>query len=96
MKVAVAYAAPKKQLVIDLEVEEGTTAEQAVLKSGILKKFSELDLSQHKLGVFGKIVPSSHVLSAGERVEIYRPAIGKPPKKGAAAKAMEEETEEEG
>ncbi len=94
MKVAVAYAEAKQQVVIDLEVEPGSTVEQAINKSGILKKFSSLDLTKNKTGIFGKVVPLAQALSEGDRVEIYRSAIGKPPKKGAGA-AKEETADEE-
>ncbi len=100
MKVAVAYAEEKQQVVLDTDVEEGFTVEQAIHKSGILKKFANLDLTKCKTGIFGKIVPLGQVLSEGDRVEIYRPALGKPPKKGtAAAKGVADaadEAEEEG
>ncbi len=86
MKVAVAYAEAKKQLVLDIELEEGGTALQAVEKSGILSKFDGLDLEKSKLGVWGKIVDGDYVLTDGERVEIYRPALGKPVKKSRPAK----------
>ena len=91
MKVAVAYAEANQQMVIDMEVDAGFTVEQAINKSGILKRFSSLDLTRNKAGIFGKVVPLVQVLSEGDRVEIYRPAIGKPPKKGAATVQEEEE-----
>ena len=89
MKIAVTYAEAKQQLVVETDVGEGTTVEQAIHKSGILKKFAglALDPARNKTGIFGKIVPLEHVLSEGDRVEIYRPALGKPPRKAAAAPA---------
>ena len=44
------------------------------------------------LGVFGKAVQASHVLSSGERVEIYRPLLIDPKevRKQRAAKAKAE------
>ncbi|MBF0357864.1 MAG: RnfH family protein [Magnetococcales bacterium] len=87
MKVAVAYAEAKKQMVMNIELEEGGTAMQAVQQSGIVNKFADLDLSTSKLGVWGKIVDNDRVLVDGERVEIYRPALGKPVKKSRPAKA---------
>lgn len=76
--VEVAYALPKQQLILELMVEEGTTAEQAVLQSGILAKFPDIDLSQNKLGIFGKLVKADTVLRERDRVEIYRPLIADP------------------
>lgn len=76
--VEVAYALPKQQLIVELMVPEGATAEQAVLQSGILQKFPEIDLAQNKLGIFGKLVKSDTVLRERDRVEIYRPLIADP------------------
>ncbi|WP_130473077.1 RnfH family protein [Candidatus Magnetaquicoccus inordinatus] len=95
MKVSVTYAEARHQAVLDAEVEEGATVEQAIIKSGILKKFGGLDLGSLKTGIYGKLVPLTQVLAAGDRVELYRPALGKPPKKGAAAAKEEAGSEEE-
>ena len=37
-------------------------------------------------GIFGKLTPLDQILSEGNRVEIYRPALGKPPKKSRPAR----------
>ncbi|MBF0311619.1 MAG: RnfH family protein [Magnetococcales bacterium] len=93
MRVAVAYAEAKRQLLLEFDVSEGATAADAVKRSGILEKFPQIDLGVNKLGIFGKLVPVDQVLNAGDRVEIYRPAVGKPPKKSAAAaKTTDEES----
>lgn len=84
MKVAVTYAEAKRQMVLDLEVEDGASAEQAIQASGILGKVPDIDLTRNKIGIFSKVVPLEQVLTEGDRVEIYRPAIGKPPKKSAS------------
>lgn len=76
--VEVAYALPKQQLIIPVNVAEGTTAEAAVLASGIMEKFPEIDLSANKLGIFGKLVKSDTMLRHLDRVEIYRPLIADP------------------
>ncbi|MEO5346630.1 MAG: RnfH family protein [Magnetococcus sp. YQC-9] len=86
MKVAVAYAEDKRQVLFNLEVADGTTAEAAIRQSGVLVRFPTLDLGVNKIGIFSKIVTPDQVLAEGDRVEIYRPALGKPPKKERAAK----------
>ncbi len=77
MKVEVAYARPDKQKIIGLTVPEGTTALEAVRLSGIVDVFPEIDPDTDAMGVFGKVVkvPAKHVLSAGDRVELYRPLL---------------------
>ncbi len=76
--VEVAYALPKQQLIIPVNVADGTTAEAAVIASGIIEKFPEIDLATNKLGIFGKLIKSDTVLRHLDRVEIYRPLIADP------------------
>lgn len=76
--VEVAYALPTEQLIVPLNVQQGTTAEQAILSSGILKKFPEIDLTLNKTGIFGKLAKLDTVLRHHDRVEIYRPLIADP------------------
>ncbi|MCR6651960.1 MAG: RnfH family protein [Cellvibrionaceae bacterium] len=83
--VEVVYALPDRQKIIPLLVEPGTTAYQAVMKSGIQQFFPELDLERAPLGIFGQalgtkgLAPAKqYELQAGDRVEIYRPLTADP------------------
>lgn len=77
--VEVAYALPERQQIIALEVPEGTLAYAAAEQSGIVKSFPDIDLASAKMGIFGKAIkPKAQVLSAGDRVEIYRPLVSDP------------------
>jgi putative ubiquitin-RnfH superfamily antitoxin RatB of RatAB toxin-antitoxin module len=77
--VEVAYALPDQQVLLAFEVEEGTTAREAVERSGILDQHPEIELMKsNKIGVFGKLVKPDQVLREGDRVEIYRPLIADP------------------
>lgn len=76
--VEVAYALPEEQLIVPIKVEAGTTAEQAIYASGIIKKFPDIDLSVNKVGIFGKAIRLDTVLRHLDRVEIYRPLIADP------------------
>lgn len=76
--IEVAYALPKQQLIVPVNVAEGTTAEAAVIASGIIEKFPEIDLSVNKLGIFGKLVKPDTTLRHLDRVEIYRSLIADP------------------
>jgi len=77
IKVEVAYATPEKQLIIEVELNEGTTMREAALNSGINKEFPGLDVASAPMGLFGRKVakPDAEVLREGDRVEIYRPLI---------------------
>lgn len=76
--VEIAYALPAQQIILKLQAAEGATAEQAIVASGILQKFPEIDLNQNKIGIFGKLVRPDTVLREKDRVEIYRPLIADP------------------
>ena len=76
--IEVAYAIPEEQVLISLDVAQGTTVEQAVKLSGVLEKFPDIDLTKNKLGVFGKATKPTEVLRDKDRVEIYRPLIADP------------------
>jgi len=76
--VEVAYARPEHQVIIELDVPPGATVEDAIRESGILDSFSEIDLSQNKVGVFGKLTKLDAELRDKDRVEIYRPLIADP------------------
>ena len=76
--VEVAYAKEEEQIIIPLNVDAGTTLEQAIQLSGILEQFPEINLAQHKTGIFGKIAKADTELREMDRVEIYRPLIADP------------------
>lgn len=93
INVEVAYALPDRQVIRDVNVDEGTTIGAAIVQSGIMMDFPELDhkLEDAKVGVFGKAAAMTTILKEGDRVEIYRPLIADPKevrrKRAAAGKA---------
>lgn len=76
--VEVAYARHDKQVITEVHVLPGATAQQAIEQSGILEKFPEIDLTKNKIGIFGKLGKLDAVLRQADRVEIYRPLIADP------------------
>lgn len=77
IRVEVAYARPERQELIEVVLSNAATALDAIRASGIEALFPEIDLTQQSVGIFGKVLrePGHHVLSDGDRVEIYRPLI---------------------
>ena len=73
--VEVAYALPEEQVIISIKVPKKINIKQAIEKSGIEKKFPEIDLSKNKVGIFGKQTTLDHLLSDRDRIEIYRSLI---------------------
>jgi len=78
IQVEVAYARPEEQVILTLEVAPGTTAGEAIERSGILQRFPEIDLTRQKIGIFGRLASPDTELRARDRVEIYRPLIADP------------------
>lgn len=78
MQIAVAYSEPTQQVWLRIEVPEDTTVEQAIIQSGLLRQFPELDLTERAVGVFGKLAKLDAPLKPGDRVEIYRAIIADP------------------
>jgi putative ubiquitin-RnfH superfamily antitoxin RatB of RatAB toxin-antitoxin module len=78
IRVEVAYARPQEQLILEIEVPAGTTAAEAVRRSGILQRFAEIDLDSSRLGIFSRPVAAEEPLQDGDRVEIYRPLLADP------------------
>lgn len=76
--VEVAYALPKEQVILSLEVAAGATLRDAIEQCGLLERFPEIDLQVNKVGIFGKLSGLDVPLRAGDRVEIYRALIADP------------------
>ena len=73
--IEVAYALPEEQVIISIKVPTKSDVKQAIEKSGIQKKFPSIDLSNNKVGIFGKKTTLDHPLKDRDRIEIYRPLI---------------------
>ncbi len=78
MKIEVVYALRDRQTLLELEISEGTTLQQAIKMSSILSIYPEIDLIKQKTGIFGKIVKLDTVLREKDRIEIYRSLIADP------------------
>ncbi len=72
LEVIVVYALPERQFREVLNVAPGSTVRDAVLASGVLEVFSEIDLETVPVGIFSRRVELDTQLTDGDRVEIYR------------------------
>ncbi|CAM3950232.1 RnfH family protein [Pseudoalteromonas byunsanensis] len=92
IKVEVVFAIPHKATCIEVDVAEGTSAEQVVMQSGILDKCPEIDATNLTLGIWNRTVKNHQVVKEGDRIEIYRPLIADPKdaRRRRAEKAKEE------
>jgi len=72
LNVVVAYVSSSYEELIPVNLAPNATLEQAIQKSEILQKCSEIDLANSSLGINGKIVDRRQPLKDQDRVEIYR------------------------
>ena len=75
MQVEVVYASPERQALISLDIAKDATVQQAILQSGILNQFPEIDLKTAKIGIFSQKTVLDDTLHEHDRIEIYRPLI---------------------
>lgn len=73
VKISVCFASPTAQHLIELVVLPTTTIEQAARSA-----FPHLDLSQYRVGIFGKLKTPQTCVREYDRVEIYRPLLADP------------------
>lgn len=78
IRVEVAYALPGRQLLLPLVVPVGTTAREAVERSGLASRVAGLDLATAAFGLFGKVVPATQAMRDGDRVDVLRPLLADP------------------
>lgn len=72
VRVEVIYALHDEQLLVSIDVEDGTTVREAVERSGLLQRYPQIELMPGRIGIFGRGVDLDARLHDGDRVEIYR------------------------
>jgi putative ubiquitin-RnfH superfamily antitoxin RatB of RatAB toxin-antitoxin module len=78
ISVTVACAEANRQTVLPLELPAGTTAGEALERSGIFARHPGLDPAACTIGIYGREVARGHVLQEGDRVEVLRPLAEDP------------------
>ena len=100
INIEIAYALPDRYYLKSFTVDEGTMIQTAILQSGILQQFTEIDLRENKVGIYSRPAKLTDQLKDGDRIEIYRPLLADPKeirRKRAAeqAKAAQEKAQQE-
>lgn len=76
--IEVVYGLPHKQVLLSLTVPDGTTIEDCIKLSGIVKHFPEIVPSEAVVGIFSKPTKLDNTVKPGDRIEIYRPLTADP------------------
>ncbi|GMR19526.1 MAG: RnfH family protein [Gammaproteobacteria bacterium] len=72
MNVEVVFASEHDQAIVPVSLAKGSTLEDAIRHSGILRQFPEIDLKKCAVGIFSKRAALTDVVREGDRIEIYR------------------------
>lgn len=76
--VEVVYAYPERYFLKKLTLKNPITIQNAIVQSGVLEKYTEIDLRQNKVGIFSRTTKLTDMVENGDRIEIYRPLIADP------------------
>jgi hypothetical protein len=75
MSIEVVYGVPTKQKIFTVDINAGATVEQAILASGVLTLFTEIDLTVNKVGIWNRVVKLSEVLNDLDRLKFTGPYL---------------------
>ena len=78
IRVSVAAAWPDRQVVVDLELAEGSTVADAIAAAGSHPELAGRDLSKLQPGIWSRPCAREARLRDGDRVELFRPLIADP------------------
>jgi putative ubiquitin-RnfH superfamily antitoxin RatB of RatAB toxin-antitoxin module len=73
ISIEIVYATAKEQYIMTANVPDDSSIADALITSGILQKFPEINLAHNKVGIFGQIKKLTDQVVQGDR--IYRPLL---------------------
>lgn len=78
IEVEVLFAYPHKHFLKKIILDTPMTIQNVILQSGVLEKYTEIDLRTNKVGIFSRPAKLTDMVENGDRIEIYRPLIADP------------------
>ncbi len=72
-EVEIVFALSDRQSLFKVLVRSGETVAEVVAKSGLREAYVEYEIDKLGVGIWGREVPQSQTVKAGDRIEIYRP-----------------------
>lgn len=77
MQIEIAYAKPERQILLEIEVDEGSTVGE-VLARACASGELPAEAADLTAGVWGRVVEKSRRLRTGDRIELYRALVMDP------------------
>lgn len=92
IRIEVAFALPDRQTLLQLSVAKGINVKEAIIQSGIIQRYPEIDLDVNAVGIWNRTCKLTDIPRDGDRIEVYRPLIADPKdvRRRRAEKAKEE------
>lgn len=89
--IEVVFATENAQRRINVALPQGMTLRSAIERSRILDLCPEIDLTRHRVGIYGRLRNLDDMVNDGDRVEIYLPLLVDPKeaRRGRQAKAKQ-------
>jgi len=87
LAVELVYASEAEYTLLSVLVKKGTTIREALIFSGLLSLYPEIDLDHFICGIFSQRKSVDDKVNEGDRIEVYRPLIVDP-KEARRARAM--------
>jgi len=84
--VEVVFAAPQHAVAKTFRMALAATVAEVLRAAAASAEFAQIDVEHCAIGVFGRVVAPGHLLSDGDRVELYRP-LAADPKEARRARA---------
>jgi uncharacterized protein len=78
IQVQVCYVLADTVYLQDVSLPNASAIQDAILASGVLQQYPEIELTAARVGIFGKLKVLDSLLQHGDRVEIYRPLQAEP------------------
>ncbi len=72
LSVEIVLATRGRQVLLALDIEEGSNVADVIAQSGIGSRFPEVDLGKMPVGIWGTPVSRDRLVGPGDRVELYR------------------------
>ena len=72
LSVELVLATPERQVLLALDVDEGSSVADVIARSGIGSRFPELAVDTMPVGIWGRLVSRDSRVGRGDRVELYR------------------------
>lgn len=76
--VEVVYATPQQQVLLEIQVDAGSSVAEVLAASAISDRFPQEDLTSCDVGIWGHIVARDTRVQDGDRIELYRPLVIEP------------------